>query len=408
MSANTFDPSRPSTCTPSRAARELGLKRSEFDLAVHLGRIRTVPDEGGGGGRRVERAEIDRLRAQGDFPASLRERVQVVGTAEGAALMEIPAGRFSRLARLGLLVPVSFYLNRYRAVVWLYLADELRQFAAATENARLLKGRTPETLRSQLAEGVDLRARNWRGRHLGFLLRQAEDPWARAGAVAALLAPVEVADVVKDPYERACLNRFRPAPPGHGVPGSPAAHLAEQIMTAQDPDEVGWLRSELARSVEEACGASPAPRPAVRDVPSAIRALAHPIPPMARTVTALVAEPTVTRPAEEPRRPPESAAPRRDAATRPLKSAAQAHEPVTRRPAETVVRHPEVVVRHPELVARRPWEACVRPAEVARRPAPQPVARDHEPAPPAPPRSSRGLRAWLRRRGPHPARPARA
>lgn len=244
----------------------------------------------------MERAEIDRLRAQDGFAESLRERVQVVGTAQGAALMGIPAGRFSRLARLGLLVPVMFHLNRYRAVVWLYLAEELRQFAAAAENAHLLKGRTPETLRSQLEAGVDLRARNWRGRHLGFLLRQAEDPWARAGAVAALLAPVEVADIVDDPYERAYLNRFRPAPPGHGVPGSPAAHLAAQIMTAQDADEIGWLRSDLARLVKEAREVSPAPRPPAHRVPLAIRTPARPIPPMARTVTGLLEEPPVSRP----------------------------------------------------------------------------------------------------------------
>ncbi len=48
---------------PNRAARELGLRRSEFDLAVHLGRIRTVPDEGRRGGRRVARDEIERIRA---------------------------------------------------------------------------------------------------------------------------------------------------------------------------------------------------------------------------------------------------------------------------------------------------------------------------------------------------------
>ncbi len=155
--------------------------------------------------------------------------------------MEIPAGRFSRLARLGLLVPVSFYLNRYRAVVWLYLADELRQVAAATENARAAQGAYARDPAEPAGGGVDLRARNWRGRHLGFLLRQAEDPWARAGAVAALLAPVEVADVVKDPYERACSNRFRPAPPGHGVPGSPAAHLRRA-----DHDGAGPGRSRLA------------------------------------------------------------------------------------------------------------------------------------------------------------------
>ncbi|MEU6590700.1 DUF6397 family protein [Streptomyces sp. NPDC046881] len=377
MSARTLDPPRPGTCTPSRAARELGLKRSEFDLAVQLGRIRTVPDEGGGGVRRVECAEIDRLRAEDDFPASLRDRVQVVGTAEGAALMQIPAGRFSRLARLGLLVPVTFYLNRSRAVVWLYLAEELRQFAAGPENARLLKGRTPETLRSQLAAGVDLRARNWRGRHLGHLLRQAEDPWARAGAVAALLAPVEIADVVKDPYERAYLNRFRPAPPGHGLPGTPSAHLAERITTAQDADEIGWLRSELARSVDEAREASPAPRPAARRVPPAPRTGARPIPPMARTVTGRVEERTVIRSTGERTRAPESAP----------------------RPAEPTVRNAQARVRTSE--------SCVRPPEFTGRPAGHPVPRGHEPAPAAPPRSSRGLRAWLRRRSPRPARPAR-
>ncbi|MFG2352700.1 DUF6397 family protein [Streptomyces sp. NPDC048521] len=303
MSASTFGPPRLLTCTPSRAARELGLKRGEFDLAVQLGHVRTLPDEGGGGGRRVERAEIDRLRAQDGFPEALRERVRVVGTVEGAALMEIPAGRFTRLARLGLIVPVKFYLNRYRAVVWLYLAEELRNFTSDAENAHLLKGRTPETLRGQLETGVDLRARNWRGRHLGFLLRQAADPWARAGALAGLLAPVEVAHVVKDPYERAHLNRFRPAPPGHAASGSPSAHLAERIMTAHDTDEIEWLRSELGRAVGEARTLSPAPRPAARRAAPATRTVARPIPPMAHTVT---------RPAEPAARPTPPCAPRGD------------------------------------------------------------------------------------------------
>lgn len=285
MSANTFRAPGPISCTVSRAARELGLKRSEFDIAVRLGRIRTVPDEGGGGDRRVERAEIDRLRSQDGFPDALRERVRAVGTVEGAALMNIPAGRFTRLARLGMLVPVHHYLNRYRAVVWLYPAEELRAFTSAAEHAHLLKGRTPDTLRGQLQAGVDLRARNWRGRHLGFLLRQADGPWARSGALAAFLAPGDIADVVKDPYERAHLNRFRPAPPGRAAPGSPSAHLAERIMTARDSDETEWLRGELARTVGEARALSPAPRPAVR--PAARRPLpaARPIAPMARTVT---------------------------------------------------------------------------------------------------------------------------
>lgn len=260
MSRTAIAPPDPASCTPSRAARELDLKRAEFELAAHLGRIRTVPDEAGGA-RRVPRAEIDRLRAQPGFPDSLRESVRAVGTAEGATLLGVPPTRFTRLARLGLVAPVRFYLNRYRAVVWLYLAEELSQFAADRTNGFLLTGRTPEVLRSQLAAGVDLRPRNWRGRHLGFLLRQAEGPWQHAGVLAGFLDPLQVAEIVKDPYERSHLNRFRPGPPAHCAPGTPAAHLVEKIMTAADPDEIDWLRSDLQRTLDEARADQPAPRP---------------------------------------------------------------------------------------------------------------------------------------------------
>ncbi|TLS47806.1 hypothetical protein FE633_02220 [Streptomyces montanus] len=267
MSGNTITQARPSL-VQSRAARELGLKRGEFDLAVRLGRIRTVPDEGGGG-RRVARAEIDRVRSEDGFPDALRKNVKVVGTSQGAALMDVTAARFTRLARLGLLAPVKFYLNRYRAVVWLYLAEEVRQFAASEENAPLLSGRTPEGLRDQLDAGLDLRARNWRGRHVGFLLRQTEDPWARAAAVASLLDPVQIGEIIDDPYERAYLNRYRPEQPPHGAPGSPAAHIAARIMTAEDPDEIDWLRSDLANAIAEARAERPAPRPTARPAPPA-------------------------------------------------------------------------------------------------------------------------------------------
>lgn len=261
--AETAGTKRGTPFSQSRAARELGLKRSEFDLAVQLGRIRTLPDEGGGG-RRVDRAEIERLRNQEGFPQSLRRRIEVVGTRDGAALMEVTAARFTRLARLGLVTPVKFHLNRYRAVVWMYLADELLEFAAEPRSAALLNRPLPEALRSQLDTGLDLRARNWRGRHLGSLLRQAGDPWERAGAVASVLDRLQVLEIVKDPYERAYLNRFQPQPPVHGTPDSPAAHLIERITTAQDPDEIEWLRADLARAMQEARTHRPAPRPAPR------------------------------------------------------------------------------------------------------------------------------------------------
>ncbi|MFH9063167.1 DUF6397 family protein [Streptomyces coeruleorubidus] len=261
MSGTIAKPDR-LTCAAGRAARELDLKRGEFDLAVNLGLIRTVPDEGGGG-RRVARAELDRLRAEAGFPEALRERVATAGTSEGAKLMDVTPTRFTSLARFGLLVPVRFYLNRYRTVVWLYLAEELRQFASEESNARLLTGRAPAEVREGLKTGLDRRPRNWRGRHIGFLLRQAgDDPWAHAAAVACLLDPADVADVVEDPYERDHLDRCRPRLPAHGAPGSPAAERAQELMTASEPDEVAWFRADLAHTMETARRQGPAPRPA--------------------------------------------------------------------------------------------------------------------------------------------------
>ena len=251
--SNTGTTSDRLTCAPSRAARELGLKRGEFDLAVNLGLIRTVRDQGGGGPR-VALAEIDRLRSRDGFPDVLRDRVATVGTTEGAKLLEVAPTRFMSLARYGLLIPVKFYLNRYRAVVWLYLAEELRQFAAERSHARLLTARrTPLEIRDGLKAGMDRRPRNWRGRHVGFLVRQAgDDPWARAAAVACLLDPADVADVVRDPRERTRLAHRRPRLPAHGAPGSPGAELAETLMTASEPDEVAWFRADLAHTMETA------------------------------------------------------------------------------------------------------------------------------------------------------------
>ncbi|WP_369269536.1 DUF6397 family protein [Streptomyces sp. R11] len=268
MSGDTITKPHLLSCTPSRAARELGVKRGELDLAIHLGLIRTVPDEGGGG-RRVPRSEIDRVSSGRGFPESLVDRVRVVGTTEGADLVDVSPGRFTRLARLGLVVPVKWYFNRYRAVVWLYLAEELKQFAADEKNGPLLNDRRmPEGLRGMLDAGVDLRPRNWRGRHRGFLLRLAEDPWESAGALAAFLDPVQIAELVPDPYERSHVNRFRPGPPASGAPGSPSALIAEKLMTADDPDEISLLRAELAAVLQEVRDRRPAPRPTPKRAPA--------------------------------------------------------------------------------------------------------------------------------------------
>ncbi|MFI6694033.1 DUF6397 family protein [Streptomyces sp. NPDC050433] len=288
------------TLAAGRAAQELRLKRGEFELATQLGHVRTV---GGSvsGRRRVPRGEVERLRRAAGFPDTLRERVRTVGTAEGAELMDISPGRFTRLARAGYLVPVRFYLNRYRAVVWLYLAEELRAFASSEPG--LLAGRLPHgpthsrthaeprtptggsETDSEAPEapesgdsgaGEDCRPRNWRGRRIGLLLHESDDRWERAAIVGSVLDPIQLAELVPDPYERACLNRLRPdlAP---GRPGSEAGREAVQrLLTADDPDEISWHRSSLTalladarrdRQARRPSGTAPEPAPVPTPVP---------------------------------------------------------------------------------------------------------------------------------------------
>lgn len=250
----------PPSVALSGAAKELGLKSGEFDLAVLLGRIRIVADPPGTQ-RRVTRAEIDRVRGSESYPGALRESVRVMGTAEAAEFMNISTARFTRLARAGFLTPVKFYLNRYRAVVWLYLAEELRQFAESQVHEGLLTGRLPESVRMRLEKGQDLRARNWRSWHAGFLLRQTKDSWERVAAMASLLDQVQLTEIVKDPYERAYLSRLMPAPRTQGAPDSPAALIVERIMTADDPEEVRWLHASLLLGLAQARSDRPAPGP---------------------------------------------------------------------------------------------------------------------------------------------------
>lgn len=263
------------TLAPTRAAQELELRRDEFQLAVQLGLVRTAPGAvpgtprapgvapvapGARGGRpRVPQAEIERLKAAPDFPAGLRERVRTVGTTEAAELLSVPPERFTKLARTGHLSPVRFYLNRYRAVVWLYLAAELGEFALTYP--ALLTGRLPGEIRERVDGGEDRRPRNWRARRLGLLLRATEDPWVRAAAIASLLDPVQLAEVVDDPYERTHLDRLRPEPPS-GLPESAASReIAERLTVADDPDEILWHRMSLALALDEARADRPAPRP---------------------------------------------------------------------------------------------------------------------------------------------------
>ncbi|MEU0688875.1 DUF6397 family protein [Streptomyces uncialis] len=238
----------PPTLAPTRAARELGLKRVEFELAVQLGRVRTIPGARPGE-RRVTRAEVDRVRTQDGFPEALRERVRTVGTSEGANLLGITTARFTKLARLGRITPALYYRNRYRATVWLYLAEDLREFRARPENRELLTGRTPAPLKERLDRGMDVRARNWRGRCHGRLLRTADGPWQSAAATAAFLDDERIAQVVTDADERVHLDALRPRRPVHSGSGAQSSALVPDLMKAADEDEIRWYQTHLALCV---------------------------------------------------------------------------------------------------------------------------------------------------------------
>ncbi|MFJ4856647.1 DUF6397 family protein [Streptomyces sp. NPDC088730] len=241
-----------------RAAAELVLKRGEFELAVHLGIVR-VEVRRSGGRPGVRQEELDRLRSQDGFPGALRERVRTVGTAEGARLLGISPVRFTRLARAGCVTPVAFYLNRYRAVVWLYLAQELGALAA--RSPELLVGRSPVWMRDRLDSGRDCRPRNWRSRRIERLLSLAEDPWARTAIVAQALDPAQLAEVVDDPYERAYFARVLPEPV-FGRRGSAATQDAMgRLMLADEPDEILWRRVNLIMELDSAREDRQAPRP---------------------------------------------------------------------------------------------------------------------------------------------------
>ncbi|MFK8908784.1 DUF6397 family protein [Streptomyces sp. YS-3] len=290
------------TVALGRAAQQLLLKRGEFELAVQLGHVRTVR-EGPGARPRVAQEEVERIRSNDGFPETLRERVRVVGTAEASQLLGVPSHRFTRLARGGHFTPVKCYLNRYRAVVWLYLAEEVIDLAL--RHPELINDRRlPKETLVRLGAGEDRRPRNWRGRRAAMLLQQTDDPWERAAGIASLLDPAHVAEVVPDPRERAYLIRLRPEPVRAG-PDSPAAReIIERLQQAQDLDEVLWYRMDLTQHLGVARSIRPAPRPEDKrpafDVVGAARPVLIPGPTSAPTSAPTPASASASTPAVAP------------------------------------------------------------------------------------------------------------
>ncbi len=246
----------PDTVSEPRAARALGLSRRQLDVAVRLGLVDTratgVPWR-----RRVPWSEVERLRADSGFPATLREQVRLVNATEGAELLGVTPARFARLARGGCLTPLSLYPHR-GAFVWRYPASELRTFAA--RHSELLSGPVPADLRRLLRAGADWRPRRWRARHTGLLAGQAGSPWERAAVPAAVLHPRALRTLVPDPHERSLLRRLRP-------PLCDAREeAAREVLPATDPDETRWYGAALARALLDARRVRPGPLPPLRSL----------------------------------------------------------------------------------------------------------------------------------------------
>ena len=314
--------------TARAAAKELGLKPRELALAMQLDVVRSVPGANGGP-RRVPGEDLRRLKGAEGFPESLKERLRVVGAAEGAAMLGISPSRFARLARAGVFCPVRFYINRYRTVVWLYLAEDLRGFAE--RRSELLNGRFPAYLRERLAQGADRRARLWRHRRVEQLARQASGPWERAAVRASVLDEDVLARAVSDGKERALLLALRPSLTG--MPSGTPAHqeMAADLCLAEDDDEILWHRVMLSVGLEEA-------RASVREDNPAVAATA---PAAAPSTPPAQGEPSpvkgkVNAEAERGHRPGQAPEP----------------EPAVR---EHVVRGREEAVRRTNWRWRRPW-----------------------------------------------------
>ncbi|CAL9573768.1 hypothetical protein SUDANB106_04905 [Streptomyces sp. enrichment culture] len=245
------------------AHRMLGIRPRELELAVELGALATVAPRREDHSRRVPVAELARLRTEEGFPATLRERLRLVGAREGAALLGVTPLRFARLARAGCFGPVRFSLNRYRAVVWLYLASELRAAGqrAAEHQPALLGGPLPEGLRRILAEGEDRRPRHWRNRRIAQAVRRTDDPWAVAAAHAAVLTPEVLEEAVPDPAERARLEELRPRLTTARPESLAARRIVRGLLTADGEEEVLWHRLGLMLALGTARSARPLRRP---------------------------------------------------------------------------------------------------------------------------------------------------
>jgi hypothetical protein len=299
------------TLTLNRAREELGLDFPEFELALQLGEIATV---GSGDSLRVPAREIARLQDADGGTQALLVRIELVSSTNGAELIGISRERLLRLTRAGFVRPVRWYVNRYRALVWLYLASELRDFAAGSP--ALLSGRLPAAVRESADGDDDQRPRGWRSRRVGQLVRDAPGAWEEAAVWAALLGQEITDSAVPDPYERTRLRRIRAALPS-GRPGPLAdAGLIRRLTTADHPDEIALGLVALADALGRARAGEPAPT--VVPVGPAVPAGSSTAGPAVPVVAGPAAVPGATLPPQP--QPVMSAPTVRPAGERPLRS----------------------------------------------------------------------------------------
>ncbi|MBM9507533.1 DUF6397 family protein [Actinacidiphila acididurans] len=311
--------------TLSRARDELGLDYDEFDVAVQLGEVPTVVC--GPGLWKVAAADVARLRDAEGPPKDLLDRIHLVSGGEAARMIGIGRERFVKLARTGHVRPVRWYVNRYRALVWMYPAREVVEFAEG--HRTLLAGRLPQALRDAVEAGEDQRPRGWRERRVGQLVRDAWDAWDEAAVWAALLHPELVNEAVPDAGERAHLRRLRGAlPPGRTGPAEP--ELVRRLTTADHPDEIATALRALTESLTRARALPPdsdqaavppdraaepaatdgvTPHPAPRPSPAAFPALGVPPAPGALSLPPVRSVPPVPPVPPPPGRPSGEAGP---------------------------------------------------------------------------------------------------
>ena len=175
---------------------------------------------------------------------------RLVGTVTGSELLGVSRGRFLLLARAGCLCPARWYVNRYRALVWLYPAEEVVAFAGA--RPEWLTGRLPEAVRAGLDRGLDLRPGTWRARRTDLLVARAADARQEVAVWFSLLGAERSADLLPDPGERLRMAGERVSL----LTGAPAAAAGEEgcpvPLVAQDVAETAHARARLSEALERA------------------------------------------------------------------------------------------------------------------------------------------------------------